>query len=719
MSYYAYYNPYIEKQQPHHREREYYYPPSSAALVWLTWVVDWVHERMTLAMSSTDSSRQLTIAYAAGASLAAITLIYVFGPTFFIDGARGAGGYGYGGYYGGVGGRKKQTVVGLYNPANDCFVNSVLQALAGCAELRGYLVRRILAQVELEEMEEAGVVKWRGRRPMLTRALKVMLDRLNERPLYRKTITTRDFIYELEKVFRSRISRNQQDAQEFLQIVTQTLAEEYEAQEKVRATAPKGWKRVRKVVEKEKVEDPAPKTEGDATPKTEGDATPKTEDDPTPKTEEGTKTEEGEGEGEAVETKEEEGASPPKKEEEEGFEVVQTTDADEAGVEEEEPEHVPLEVKAEDSESTEDNDEKEEKEKKGEEEERKIPEFGMPMEGKLESGIQCLACGFTPKPTGSNFVVLTLNVPQKSYATLDDCFNEHLSTEYIDDFQCAKCKLKKMIAVLEHKRDSTRDEKEAAELDRSIAALEESLATDPEKLPKDVTLPPANATVVKSRIAKHTYFAHCPEVLAIHLSRSIFDYYSRKNSCKVAFPEELQLGPLLARSRYKLLGLITHRGSHESGHYDRRQNSHPPPYSTPMVMPMGLPIVGMPTIVVDGTPVNASAVSLAEGAAVSTAPDEAGATGTAGTTATGTTGTTATATGATTNTNTNTTAKAVVTAAGTKAGKGAKGKKLKGAEGRWWRISDDSVKDVKTTDVLGLQKEVYLLFYEKEKQFPR
>ena len=31
---------------------------------------------------------------------------------------------------------------------------------------------------------------------------------------------------------------------------------------------------------------------------------------------------------------------------------------------------------------------------------------------------------------------------------------------------------------------------------------------------------------------------------------------------------------------------------------------------------------------------------------------------------------------------------------------------------RWWRISDDKIKESKTSDVLGMQKEVYLLFYE-------
>jgi ubiquitin carboxyl-terminal hydrolase 16 len=34
---------------------------------------------------------------------------------------------------------------------------------------------------------------------------------------------------------------------------------------------------------------------------------------------------------------------------------------------------------------------------------------------------------------------------------------------------------------------------------------------------------------------------------------------------------------------------------------------------------------------------------------------------------------------------------------------------------RWWRISDEKVKEAKTGDVLAMQREVYLLFYELEK----
>jgi ubiquitin carboxyl-terminal hydrolase 16 len=39
-------------------------------------------------------------------------------------------------------------------------------------------------------------------------------------------------------------------------------------------------------------------------------------------------------------------------------------------------------------------------------------------------------------------------------------------------------------------------------------------------------------------------------------------------------------------------------------------------------------------------------------------------------------------------------------------------RRRKAGPDRWWRISDDKIKEGKTSDVLGMQREVYLLFYE-------
>ena len=127
------------------------------------------------------------VAYAAGASLAAIAAFYVFGPTFFIDGENS---------YNTNDGRKR-TIIGLSNPANDCFINSVLQALAGLGDLRLYLIKE-LHRKQLdgpETYDSAPPVLRKGERAEkilvlqkgpVTKALKDMLDALNERPIYKK-----------------------------------------------------------------------------------------------------------------------------------------------------------------------------------------------------------------------------------------------------------------------------------------------------------------------------------------------------------------------------------------------------------------------------------------------------------------------------------------------------------------------------------------------------
>lgn len=120
MSYYAY-NPYVVTQQ----DSEYFKRND-----FLTRFVTYLSDRMSSFLSSPSETKPQIIAYAAGAGLAAGVLIYVFGPTFFIDGNSMNGN--------GANGKRKQTVVGLYNPANDCFVNSVLQTAGVDEGFEGY-----------------------------------------------------------------------------------------------------------------------------------------------------------------------------------------------------------------------------------------------------------------------------------------------------------------------------------------------------------------------------------------------------------------------------------------------------------------------------------------------------------------------------------------------------------------------------------------------------
>ena len=178
-----------------------------------------------------------------------------------------------------------------------------------------------------------------------------------------------------------------------------------------------------------------------------------------------------------------------------------------------------------------------------------------------------------------------------------------------------------------------------------------------------------------------------PDIIALHLSRSIYDSYaSRKNGAKVAFQETLHMGGILDRKEYRLLCVVIHKGGHESGHYEcfRRQVVNRPPFSTPInsasagtstPTPKLTPTISGETLLGPSTP-DPSMDMPRSVTPVSTPESEK-------------------------------LAKAF-------AKKEKKRLKLEGS--RWWRISDDKIKEARTSDVLGMQKEVYLLFYQRVKR---
>ncbi|KAI4153300.1 MAG: hypothetical protein LQ340_002397 [Diploschistes diacapsis] len=624
------------------------------------------------------------ITYAASASLAAIALVYFFNPNYLIDSGTASTS---------VSARRK-NVVGLQNPLNDCFINSVLQALAGLGDLRLYLIRELhrrkLSDPQIyktlpEQKEDEKPLNSRKILSLqggeVTQALKLILDQLNERPLKQKTISARNFILALERAFDTRLSKDQQDAQELLQVVAERVCDEYHAGSDARRRAHKSLSRKNSY---------AQESMG--------------------------------GLSLSIRTQNSQ-LSPPiaelgeNKTEEEGLNAIE--------------------------------------------------EAGFPLEGHTQSQIECQHCHFIPKSKPVSFVMLTLSVPQISSTTLNHCFDTYFKKETIDDYKCDRCRLVHAISVFQ--KDLLKEAFESARLniqtkiDRIRAAIEE----DPETPPKDIKLPDSRFAPTR-QIERHVKMTSFPRILVIHLSRSIFDpnSSSAKNLAKVSFPEHLSLGGLIDRRTYKLLGMISHKGAHNSGHYEcfRRQHVYAP-YSTPHVDPESgpyshlhtpnhsviqspkIPAVEAPTPTPTATQLDSvrtrsptrnmpsSGGDSAEPASAtssrtslvtdpnqsppSTRPSSAslnaqpfskrGSASTLQTSAA--TGDKAPTAEGRRDSSATTASRARSLVDRTKLGRG----KKKKSSDRWWRISDDKVKECKTSEVLGMEREVYLLFYELER----
>jgi len=185
------------------------------------------------------------------------------------------------------------------------------------------------------------------------------------------------------------------------------------------------------------------------------------------------------------------------------------------------------------------------------------------------------------------------------------------------------------------------------------------------------------------------------------------------------------MGTLMDRRMYKLQCVVTHKGGHDSGHYEcfRRHNVWPAPFSTPHPPSPGGTIPGTPAISVtpsgSGTPFiretgearnstsesNGSVSPITPISPSLSVPTQIG-DDRPSSPASIRTATSATPTGL------EPPSPSSSSPTPFKADCERKKKKVK-KNNKWWRISDEKIKEAKTDDVLSQQKEVYLLFYER------
>lgn len=617
------------------------------------------------------------LTYAASASLAAVALVYFFNPNYIIDGDSSSSAS-----------SRKKGVVGLLNPANDCFINCVLQSLAGLGDLRLYLIREvhrrelgpdvIYESVPLKDSQgkEVDAEKMRSLQGgEVTQGLKEMIDRLNERPIYKKTISAANFIRVLESAFKTRIAKSQQDAQELLQIVAERLSEEYQAGKQAR-------RRAKRIGQGFNTETDEP-TEGLDTAR-----------------------------------------------------INTTLEQDLSFNSRSSVSSGPIRLR---DEARDDGEPEEE-------------EDGFPLEGKIEAKTECQYCRFIPKVKPTSFVMLTLTVPQKSSSTLNECFDAQFKTEYIDDYKCDKCRLEHAAEVRKRALLTTKSTEMKGLIEKEIEQLQRAIEEDPEKVPKGVTLPDSKFAP-KRKIGRYAEITKFPKIMIIHLSRSIFDprNSSTKNLSKLSFPECFPVGGLLNRKRYKLLGMASHKGTHNSGHYEtfRRQHVYTPfsnphrdrasgPYSlTTTPVPSGPATPKRPTqspaqthdavpILIDSAIPEESSVSVQSLSSSPRSPKtppstrpSSGATDERAEIHIPKMPASPTSLKSPTTTNGAPRTSSSIFATSHKDGgllpEVGRLKRKKRSVDRWWRISDDKIKECKTNDVLAMQKEVYLLFYEMEK----
>lgn len=233
------------------------------------------------------------------------------------------------------------------------------------------------------------------------------------------------------------------------------------------------------------------------------------------------------------------------------------------------------------------------------------PRHGNPLEGLLAQRVGCTRCAHSDGISLIPFTNWTVPLGQHSY-DVRDCFDDYTSLEYIDGVQCPKCTLLGVQNKYKTMLRGNLPKEHMTEIRKRLRNVEDALKEDDfsdATLIQKCKIPKTQwASVRKS---KQVTIGRAPKSLIVHINRSGFNEHTGetyKNSSAVQFPlffnldawclgkvsgtesdgaeiESWFMDPNQSMvdnsgadipdspANYELRAVVTHSGSHASGHY--------------------------------------------------------------------------------------------------------------------------------------------------------
>ncbi|CAB4255809.1 similar to Saccharomyces cerevisiae YPL072W UBP16 Deubiquitinating enzyme anchored to the outer mitochondrial membrane [Maudiozyma barnettii] len=302
----------------------------------------------------------------------------------------------------------------------------------------------------------------------------------------------------------------------------------------------------------------------------------------------------------------------------------------------------------------------------------------FPLQGQTGTQLVCLRCHETSELKLQDFSLYEVVAPQKYSTTLNDLFSQD-QTDVVSDYKCLCCMMKMIITNENHLELRRRDDQSIGYtyIKEHYGSL--FINSDiPEEIWNYIKMYNKNGCVPYSSgsdIFKRSVIVESPDILAIHISRSMFNGVSTtRNACRVSFEEEFTIPEQYIKDnkcisikdvKYKLKSMVKHTGTHYQGHYQCYRHKPTFKMDTELEKMVNLsPTVKLPII---GPKINELSdngfTSIQEGT---------------------------------------TTKKRY--------------KKIKSVNTKsFWKISDASIQEVNLNSVLSETKYVYMLYYEKTK----